>query len=83
LRYSPVMDWIPVALRCPNEEEAKQALWLYDAESRCVLPGRYMIADVDEPVDDGYWLDPDGKEIVGDIDFWMIAKGNTIPEPPQ
>jgi hypothetical protein len=78
-----VMDWIPVALRCPNEEEAKQALWLYDAESRRVIPGRYMISDVDEPVDDGYWLDPDGKEIVGDIDFWMIATDGEPPLAPR
>ncbi len=69
------MNWIPTALRCPSEEEAKGRLWLYDSEGKRVILGRYKIADLDEPVEDGWWLDNDGNEIVGDIDFWMPAKG--------
>ncbi len=69
------MDWIPVALRCPNEEEAKRPPLAVRLRRKRVILGRYMIADEDEPVDDGWWLDNDGNEIVGDIDFWMPAKG--------
>ncbi len=79
----PFMEWIPAASRCPSHADIRFPLWLYSVKSRRVMQGRYQIADVDEFVENGWWLDLEGKQISGTVDFWKINDSGEVPEPPQ
>lgn len=77
------MEWISAADRCPSHADIRFPLWLYSVKSRRVVSGRYQIADVDEFVENGWWLDSEGKDISGAVDFWKIDDSGEVPEPPQ
>ena len=77
------MEWIPVALKCPESQEAEERLWLYDSEAHQILLGRYILPPPEAPTEEGTWVDNDGNEIPGDVDFWMPARGiHDGPLPP-